>query len=107
MIIQVTDHPLVLLGELEVSLPGTVAMRPLESALTPDLSRLGDGVVESSRVEDIVDGCVAVSALLRVIAEVSFDAAWSPIPCPSELKDELYCLLWGSMDRVGFVGLNL
>ena len=78
-------------------------MRPLESVFTPDLSRLGNWVVESSLVEEFVDGCVADSVLLRVIAEVSFDAAWSPIPRPSELKDKLYCLLWGSMDRVGFV----
>jgi len=83
-----------------------VAVLALESVLTPDLSRLGDGVVESSLVEDLVDGCVACGCGV-VVAEVSFDAAWSPIPCPSELKYELYCLLWGSMDRVGFVGLDL
>ncbi len=81
-------------------------MRPLESALTPDLSRLGDWVVESSLVEDRVDGCVACGCVV-VVAEVSFDAAWSPIPCPSELKDELYCLLWGSMDRVGSMGFDV
>ena len=107
MIIQEADHPFILLGELIVSLPEAIAMRPLESAFTSDLSRLGDGVVESSLVEEFVDGCVADSALFRVIAEVSFDAAWSPIPCPSKLKDKLYCLLWGSIDHVGSMGFDL
>ena len=82
-------------------------MRPLESVLTPDLSRLGDWVVESSLVEEFVDGCVADSALFRVIAEVSFDAAWSPIPRPSELKYEVDGGLWGSMDRVGSMGFDV
>ena len=81
-------------------------MLALESVLTPDLSRLGDGVVESSLVEDLVDGCVACGCGV-VVAEVSFDAAWSPIPCPSELKYEVDGGLWGSMDRVGPVGLDL
>ena len=64
-------------------------MRPLESVFTPGLSRLGDWVVESSLVEDLVDGCVAYGCGV-VVAEVSFDAAWSPIPRPSELKYEVY-----------------
>jgi len=81
-------------------------VRPLESAFTPGLSRLGDGVVESSLVEDFVDGCVACGCGV-VVAEVSFDAAWSPIPRPSELKYEVDGGLWGSMDRVGFVGFDL
>ena len=80
-------------------------MLALESAFTPDLSRLGDGVVESSLVEEFVDGCVAYGCGV-VVAEVSFDAAWSPIPRPSELKYEVHCGLWGSMDCVGFVGFD-
>jgi len=80
-------------------------MRPLESVLTPDLSRLGNWVVESSLVEDLVDGCVAYGCGV-VVAEVAFDAAWSPIPCPSELKYEVDGGLWGSMGRVGFVGFD-
>ena len=68
MIIQEADHPFVLLGEFEVCLPEAIAVRPLESAFTPDLSRLGNWIVESSFVEDLVDGCVADSVLLRVIA---------------------------------------
>ena len=68
MIVEVADHPFILLGEFEVCLPEAVAVGPLESAFTPDLSRLGDGVVESSLIEEFVDGCVADSALLRVIA---------------------------------------
>ena len=81
-------------------------MRTLESVLTPDLSRLGNWVVESSLVEDLVDGCVAYGCGV-VVAEISFDAAWSPIPRPSELKYEVYCLLWGSMDRVGSMGFDV
>jgi len=77
----------------------------LESALPPDLSRLGDWIVQSSLVEDLVDGRVAYGCGV-VVAEVSFDAAWPPIPCPSELEDEFHCLLRGSMDRVGFVGFD-
>jgi len=92
--------------ELEISLPEAVAVRPLESALTPGLSRLGDGVVESSLVEDLVDCCVAYGCSV-VVAEVSFDAAWSPAPCPSELKYEVDGGLWGSMDRVRFVGFDV
>jgi len=81
-------------------------MLALESVFTPGLSRLGDGIVESSLVEDLVDGCVAYGCRV-VVAEVSFDAAWSPIPRPSELKYEVHGGLWGSMDRVGFVGFDL
>ena len=87
MIIQVADHPLVLLGELEVCLPEAIAMRPLESVLTPDLSRLGDGVVESSFVEDLVDGCVAYRGDLTVILQVAFYSAWSPLSLSSKLQD--------------------
>ena len=53
-----------------------------------------------------MDGCVACGCGV-VVAEVSFDAAWSPIPRPSELKYEVDGGLWGSMDRVGFVGFDL
>jgi len=106
MIIQEADHPLVVFCELEISLPEAVAMRTLESVLTPNPSRLGDGIVQSSLVEDLVDGCVAYGCGV-VVAEVSFDAAWSPIPRPSELKYEVDGGLWGSVDRVGFVGFDL
>ena len=82
-------------------------MRTLEPALTPNPPRHLNWIVQSSLVEDLMDGCVADSALLRVIAEVSFDAAWSPVSCPSELKYEVDGGLWGSMDRVGFVGFDL
>jgi len=92
--------------ELEISLPEAVAMRSLESVFTPGLSRLGDGVVESSLVEDLMDGCVAYGCGV-VVAEVSFDAAWPPIPRPSELEYEVDGGLWGAMDRVGFVGFDL
>jgi len=80
-------------------------MLALESVLTPDLSRLEDGVVESSLVEDLVDCCVAYGCGV-VVAEVSFDAAWSPIPRPSELKYEVDGGLWGSMDRVWSMGFD-
>ena len=95
----------VLFGEFEVRLPEAVAMRTLESTLAPDSSRLWDWIVQSSLVEDLVDGCVACGCGV-VVAEVSFDAAWSPIPRPSELKYEVDGGLWGSMGRVGFVGFD-
>jgi hypothetical protein len=38
-----------------------------------------------------MDGCVADSALLVVVADVSLDAAWPPIPRSSELKYEAHC----------------
>ena len=82
-------------------------MWALESTVAPDPSRLEDWIVQSSVDEELVDGCVADSALLVVVMEVSFDAAWTPIPRPSQLKYEVYCLLWGSMDRVRSVGLDV
>jgi len=107
MIVEVADRPFIILRELVVTLPEAVAVLTLESVLPPDPSRFRDGVVQSSLVEDLVDGCVAGYALLVVVAEVAFDAAWSPIPRPSELKYEVYCLLWGSMDRVGSMGFDV
>jgi hypothetical protein len=100
MIVQIADHPLVVFCLLVVSLPELVASRTLESASAPDPSRLGDRVVQSSLVEDLVDGCVA-DWLLRIVAQVAFYATWSPISSSSQLEDEFRCGLWGSMDRVG------
>ena len=54
MIVEVADHPLILLGELEVSLPEAVAMLPLESVLTPNSSRRRNRIVQSSIYEDAV-----------------------------------------------------
>ena len=88
-------------------MPQVVTVWTLESTLAPDFSGLGDWIVQSSLVEDLVDGCVAGYALLVVVTQVAFYAAWSPIPCPSELKYEVYCLLWGSMDRVGSMGFDV
>jgi len=105
MIVEVADHPFVLLGELEVCLPEAVAVLTLESVLPHDPSRFRDWVVESSLVEDPMDGCVACGCGV-VVAEVAFDAAWSPIPRPSELEYEVDGGLWGSIDRVGFVGFD-
>ena len=89
--------------ELEISLPEAVAVLPLESTLSPDFSGLWNSIVQSSLDEDLMDGCVADSALLRVVTQIDFDAAWSPVSCPSELKYEVHGGLWGSMDRVGLV----
>ena len=74
MIIQEADHPFILACEFEVCLPEAVAVLALESVFTPDLSRLGNWVVESSLVEDLVDGCVAYGCGV-VVAKVSFDEA--------------------------------
>jgi len=92
--------------ELEISLPEAAAVLPLESTLSPDFSGLWDSIVQSSLVEDLMDGCVAYGCGV-VVAEVAFDAAWPPIPRPSGLKYEVDGGLWGSMDRVGFVGFDL
>ena len=81
-------------------------MRTLESVFTPGLSRLGNWVVESSLVEGLMDGCVAYGCGV-VVAEVAFDAASPPVSYPSELKYEVDGGLWGSVDRVGFVGFDL
>lgn len=67
MVVEVADHPFILACELEVSLPEAVAMFPLEPTLTPGLSGFGDGIVQSSLVEDLVDGCVAYRLDLTVI----------------------------------------
>ncbi len=106
MIIQEADHPFIVFCEFEVCLPEAVAMRTLESVFPPDPSRPGDGVVQSSLVEDLVDGCVA-DWLFRVVAEVAFYSAWSPVACSSQLEDEFRCRLRGSMDRVGFVSFDV
>ena len=81
-------------------------MLPLEPTLTPNSPRRLNWIVQSSLVEDLVDGCVAYGCGV-VVAEVSFDAAWPPIPRPSELKFDVHGGLWGSMDRVGSVGFDL
>ena len=75
MIIQEADHPLVVFCELVVTLPEVVAVLTLKSALTPDSSGLGDWIVQSSLVEEFVDGCVAGYALLVVVTQVAFYAA--------------------------------
>lgn len=80
-------------------------MLKFESTLTPDPSRLWHRVVEFSLAENLVDGCVAYGHGV-VVAEVSFDAAWSPVSCPSELKYEIHGGLSASMDHVGFVGFQ-
>jgi hypothetical protein len=59
MIIQEADHPLVLLGELEVCLPEAIVMLTLESALTPNPSRRLDWIVQSSLDEDSMDRSMA------------------------------------------------
>ena len=68
MIIQETDHPLIMFRELEICLPETVAMLPLEPTLTPNPSRSLDRIVQSSLDEDLVDGGVTDSALPVVVA---------------------------------------
>ena len=91
MIVQEADHPFILFGELEVSLPEAVAVLTLESTLAPNPSRRLDWIIQSGLDENSMDGCVADCALLVVVVEVSFDAAWSPITCPSELEYEVHC----------------
>ena len=81
-------------------------MFTLESTLAPDSSGLGDWIVQSSLVEDLVDGCVAYGGSV-VVAEVAFDAAWSPVSCSPQLEDELRCWLRCSMYCVGPMGLDV
>ena len=106
MIVEVADHPFIILRELVVTLPEAVAVLTLESVLPPDPSRLRDGVVQSSLVEDLVDGCVAYGCGV-VVAEVSFYAAWPPVSCSSQLEDKFRYGLRGSMDRVGSMGFDV
>jgi hypothetical protein len=47
------------------------------------------------------------NGLLRVVAEASLDAAWSPVSYSSQLEDEFRCLLRGSVYYVGSVGFDL
>ena len=87
MIIEVTDHPFILIGHLEVCLPEAVAMRPLESTLAPNPSRRRDGIIQSSLVEDLMDGCVAYRVDLTVILQVAFYSAWPPLSLSSKLQN--------------------
>ena len=87
MVVEVADNPFILACELEIRLPEAVGVLPLEPTPTPDSSGVGDGVVQSGLVEDLVDGCMP-DWLLSVVAEIAFYAAWSPMPCSSQLEDE-------------------
>jgi len=102
MIVEVADHPFVVFCEPVVCLPELVASGTLESTLAPGLSRLRDGVVESSLVEDFVDCSMADRGDLAacVVAEVAFYSVGSQngsqndgqlaLPCPS------VCVSYGS-----------
>ena len=92
VIVQVTDHPLVLIGHLEVSLPQVVTVRSLESTLAPNLPRRFDWIVQSSLDEYSID-CVVANcdyAFTTVVLEVAFNLAWTPTPLPSKLEYELH-----------------
>ena len=80
MIIQIADHPLVLFSELEICLPEAIAVRTLESTLTPDPSWLEDGVVQSCLDEDLVDCSVTDACDLAacVVVEVTFYSVGAP-----------------------------
>ncbi len=75
MIIQEADHPLITFCELEISLPEAVAMLALESTLTPNPSRPGDGIVQSSIDEDSMDRSMTDrrDPLNLIVSQVSFD----------------------------------
>jgi hypothetical protein len=45
MIVEVADHPFILLGELEISLPEAFAVLTLKSALTQTFLGLGMGLL--------------------------------------------------------------
>ena len=107
MVVEVADHPLILIGHFEVCLPQVVTMRALESTFTPNPSRVRNGVVQACFHEDLVDGCVTDCDLLRVVTEVAFYSAWSPTSGLSQLDDEFYCRLRGSMDYVRPVGFDV
>ena len=92
VIVQVTDHPFIRLGHLEVSLPQVVTVRSLESALAPNLSRRFDWIVQSSLDEYSMDSVVTNRdyAFTAVVLEVAFNLAWTPTPFPSKLEYELH-----------------
>jgi len=87
VIVQVADHPLILFGEFEVCLPEAVAVWTLESTFSPDPSWLGDGVVQSSLDEDLVDCSMADRGDLAacVVVEVAFYSVGSPASFSSEM----------------------
>ena len=80
MVVEVADHPLVRVCELEICLPEAVAVRTLEPTLTPDPSWLEDGVVQSCLDEDLVDCSVTDRGDLAacVVVEVAFYSVGSP-----------------------------
>jgi len=61
-------------------------MLPLEPTLTPNPSRLGDGIVQSSLDEDSMDRSMADrrDPLNLVVSQVSFDLVWSPMFAASQ-----------------------
>jgi len=92
MIIQVADHPLVCICEFKVGLPETVAMLPLEPTLTPNPSRLGDGIVQSSLDENAMNRSMTDrrDPPDLVITQVSFDLVWSPMFAASQFQDKVH-----------------
>lgn len=87
MIVEVADHPFILLGELIVCLPEAVAVWALESTFSPGSSWLEDGVVESCLDEDLVDCSMADRGGLAacVVVEVTFYSVGSPESFSSEM----------------------
>ncbi len=92
MVVQVADHPLILACELEVSLPEAVAMLTLESMPTPNPSRRGNGIVQSSLDEDPVNRSVADrrDTLNLVVSQVPLDLVRTPMFAASQLQDEVH-----------------
>ena len=108
MIIQEADHPLIVLRELEVSLPEAIAVLTLESTLTPNLSGRRDWIVQSSLDEDPMDGSVADGrgSLNHVISQVPFDLVRSPMFTPPQFQDEVHRWLRGLVVAVGSSGFD-
>ena len=87
MAILEADHPVVVAAKLEVRLPQTVGMFPLETLRPPSLSRLIYRMVQASLTDDPVSMIMVYFEAL--VAEMASYLAWAPtVPFP-ELDDLL------------------
>jgi len=80
MIIQETDHPLVLFGEFEVCLPQVVTIWALESTFTPNFPWSFNPIVQLSLDEDSMDSVMANSdyAFATVVLLGSLQSCMDP-----------------------------
>ena len=108
MVVQLADHPLILACELEIRLPEAVTMLPLEPTLTPNPSRRGNRIVQSSLDEDPVNRSVADrrDPLNLIVPRVAFDLVRTPMFATPQLHDEVHGYLRSLAVVVGSSGFD-